>query len=71
MVREYVSELRVRTIQDHKNRLRKGAWIQSSPLHREVSGLFFIGEVMNVTGWLGGYNFQRAWASAVTACHAV
>jgi predicted flavoprotein YhiN len=27
-------------------------------------GLFFIGEVVDVTGWLGGYNFQWAWASA-------
>ena len=30
-------------------------------------GLFFIGEVVDVTGWLGGYNFQWAWASAVAA----
>jgi hypothetical protein len=30
-------------------------------------GLFFIGEVVDVTGWLGGYNFQWAWASAA-AC---
>jgi predicted Rossmann fold flavoprotein len=28
-----------------------------------VSGLFFIGEVLDVTGWLGGYNFQWAWSS--------
>ena len=27
-------------------------------------GLFFIGEVVDITGWLGGYNFQWAWASA-------
>ncbi|QCJ68495.1 aminoacetone oxidase family FAD-binding enzyme [Providencia heimbachae] len=32
-----------------------------------VSGLYFIGEVMDVTGWLGGYNFQWAWSSAA-AC---
>ena len=32
-----------------------------------VPGLFFIGEVVDVTGWLGGYNFQWAWASAA-AC---
>ena len=32
---------------------------------RRVPGLFFIGEVVDVTGWLGGYNFQWAWASAV------
>ena len=31
----------------------------------KVPGLFFIGEVVDVTGWLGGYNFQWAWASAV------
>jgi len=30
---------------------------------RSVPGLFFIGEVVDVTGWLGGYNFQWAWAS--------
>ncbi len=30
---------------------------------RDVRGLFFIGEVVDVTGWLGGYNFQWAWAS--------
>jgi hypothetical protein len=29
-----------------------------------VPGLYFIGEVLDVTGWLGGYNFQWAWASA-------
>jgi predicted flavoprotein YhiN len=30
---------------------------------RAVPGLYFIGEVVDVTGWLGGYNFQWAWAS--------
>jgi predicted Rossmann fold flavoprotein len=30
---------------------------------KAVSGLFFIGECVDVTGWLGGYNFQWAWAS--------
>jgi predicted Rossmann fold flavoprotein len=34
---------------------------------RRQPGLFFIGEVLDVTGWLGGYNFQWAWASAA-AC---
>lgn len=34
---------------------------------RLTPGLFFIGEVVDVTGWLGGYNFQWAWASAA-AC---
>ncbi|MDH5217796.1 MAG: NAD(P)/FAD-dependent oxidoreductase [Gammaproteobacteria bacterium] len=30
---------------------------------RNVAGLYFIGEVVDVTGWLGGYNFQWAWSS--------
>ncbi len=34
---------------------------------RRVSGLYFVGEVVDVTGWLGGYNFQWAWASAAAA----
>jgi hypothetical protein len=34
---------------------------------RKVKGLYFIGEVVDVTGWLGGYNFQWAWASGVSA----
>jgi len=36
-----------------------------------VAGLYFIGEVVDVTGWLGGYNFQWAWASAVAAAKAI
>ena len=38
---------------------------------RNVPGLFFIGEVVDVTGWLGGYNFQWAWASGHAAGEAV
>jgi predicted Rossmann fold flavoprotein len=38
---------------------------------RGVPGLFFIGEVVDVTGWLGGFNFQWAWASAVAAGRAL
>ena len=34
---------------------------------RKVSGLYFIGEVVDVTGWLGGYNFQWAWSSGYVA----
>jgi predicted Rossmann fold flavoprotein len=34
---------------------------------RKMPGLYFIGEVVDVTGWLGGYNFQWAWASGVSA----
>ncbi len=38
---------------------------------RRVPGLYFIGEVVDVTGWLGGYNFQWAWASGNAAGSAV
>ncbi|HVE53208.1 MAG TPA: NAD(P)/FAD-dependent oxidoreductase, partial [Ramlibacter sp.] len=38
---------------------------------RHVPGLYFIGEVVDVTGWLGGYNFQWAWASGRAAGLAV
>lgn len=37
----------------------------------KVPGLFFIGEVVDVTGWLGGYNFQWAWSSAWACAQAV
>ncbi|KNZ33853.1 MAG: membrane protein [Methylibium sp. NZG] len=38
---------------------------------RRVPGLYFIGEVVDVTGWLGGYNFQWAWASAAACARAL
>jgi len=38
---------------------------------KRVPGLYFIGEVVDVTGWLGGYNFQWAWASGFAAGNAV
>ena len=38
---------------------------------RHVPGLHFIGEVVDVTGWLGGYNFQWAWASAAACAEAM
>jgi predicted Rossmann fold flavoprotein len=38
---------------------------------RKVPGLFFIGEVVDVTGHLGGFNFQWAWASGAAAGHAL
>ena len=47
--------------------------VDTSELHarsmevKRVPGLFFIGEVVDVTGWLGGYNFQWAWASGAAA----
>lgn len=43
----------------------------STMMARDVPGLYFIGEVVDVTGWLGGYNFQWAWASAVAAGQAL
>jgi hypothetical protein len=38
---------------------------------RRVPGLHFIGEVVDVTGWLGGYNFQWAWASAAACADSI
>ncbi len=38
---------------------------------RKVPGLYAIGEAVDVTGWLGGYNFQWAWASAWAAAQAI
>ncbi len=38
---------------------------------KKVPGLYFIGEVVDVTGWLGGYNFQWAWSSGWAAGQAV
>ncbi len=38
---------------------------------QRVPGLYFIGEVVDVTGWLGGYNFQWAWASAAACARAL
>lgn len=38
---------------------------------RTVPGLYFIGEVVDVTGWLGGYNFQWAWSSAWACAQAL
>ncbi len=38
---------------------------------RHVAGLYFIGEVVDVTGWLGGYNFQWAWSSGWAAGTAI
>jgi predicted Rossmann fold flavoprotein len=38
---------------------------------QRTPGLYFIGEVVDVTGWLGGYNFQWAWASAAACARAM
>ena len=38
---------------------------------KRVPGLYAIGEAVDVTGWLGGYNFQWAWSSAYAAAHAL
>lgn len=40
---------------------------QQSMMANKVPGLYFIGESVDVTGWLGGYNFQWAWASGSAA----
>jgi predicted Rossmann fold flavoprotein len=38
--------------------------LSGQTMESKQPGLYFIGEVVDVTGWLGGYNFQWAWASA-------
>jgi predicted Rossmann fold flavoprotein len=44
---------------------------QQTMMSNKVPGLHFIGEAVDVTGWLGGYNFQWAWASGVATGLAV
>ena len=43
--------------------------LSSQTMESRQAGLFFIGEVVDVTGWLGGYNFQWAWASGFACAH--
>jgi len=45
--------------------------LSSQTMESKHSGLYFIGEVVDVTGWLGGYNFQWAWASAYACAQAM
>jgi predicted Rossmann fold flavoprotein len=45
--------------------------LSSQTMESKQAGLFFIGEVVDVTGWLGGYNFQWAWASAFACAQAL
>lgn len=45
--------------------------LSSQTLESKQVGLYFIGEVVDVTGWLGGYNFQWAWASGFACAHAL
>ena len=47
------------------------ALAQQSMQAKQQPGLFFIGEVVDITGWLGGYNFQWAWASAYVCAQAL
>jgi predicted flavoprotein YhiN len=45
--------------------------LSSQTMESRQLGLYFIGEVVDVTGWLGGYNFQWAWASAYACAQAL
>ena len=45
--------------------------LSSQTMESKQPGLYFIGEVVDVTGWLGGYNFQWAWASAYACAQAM
>lgn len=40
-------------------------------MSKDVDGLYFIGEAVDVTGWLGGFNFQWAWSSGMAAARAI
>ena len=44
---------------------------QQTMMVNKLPGLYFVGEAVDVTGWLGGFNFQWAWASGVAAGQAV
>jgi hypothetical protein len=45
--------------------------LSSQTMESKQAGLYFIGEVVDVTGWLGGYNFQWAWSSAFACAQAL
>ena len=45
--------------------------VSSQTMESKQPGLYFIGEVVDVTGWLGGYNFQWAWASGFACAQAL
>jgi hypothetical protein len=45
--------------------------LSSQTMESKQAGLYFIGEVVDVTGWLGGYNFQWAWASGHACAQAL
>jgi predicted Rossmann fold flavoprotein len=45
--------------------------LSGQTMQSRQTGLYFIGEVVDVTGWLGGYNFQWAWASAFACAQAL
>lgn len=45
--------------------------LSSQTMESRQPGLYFIGEVVDVTGWLGGYNFQWAWSSGHACAHAL
>ncbi len=45
--------------------------LSSQTMESRQTGLYFIGEVVDVTGWLGGYNFQWAWASGFACAQAL
>lgn len=44
---------------------------QKTMMAKKIDGLYFIGECVDITGWLGGYNFQWAWASAYSCAQAI
>ena len=64
----------MKEIQGRIEQFRPDAWaagVQSQIVPTAPAGLFFIGEVVDVTGWLGGFNFQWAWSSGYAAGQAL
>ena len=78
-IEEYIHNFKIKpsgTLGYKKAEITKGG-INTSELSsktmmsNKVEGLFFIGEVVDVSGWLGGYNFQWAWASAYVCANSL
>ena len=62
-------ELRPQTTEGYKKAEVTAGGVDTRDLSQQTmqskqAGLYFIGEVVDITGWLGGYNFQWAWSSA-------
>lgn len=71
MTKEGTCTLRPRGKQDEAGGVYADKISAKTMEAKKVPGLYFVGEVVDVTGHLGGYNFQWAWASGFSAGQAV